>query len=52
MADPMEIRLTEKQAEYVREAHHRWNLAIGAVRSGKSHLAVRYTIPRGLRERL
>lgn len=47
----MEIRLTEKQAEYVREAHHRWNLAIGAVRSGKSHLAVRYTIPRGLRER-
>lgn len=51
MADPLEIRLTEKQAEYVREAHHRWNLAIGAVRSGKSHLAVRYTIPRGLRER-
>lgn len=47
----MEIRLTEKQAEYVREAHHRWNMAIGAVRSGKSHLAVRYTIPRGLRER-
>ena len=46
-----ELLLTEKQAEYVREAHHRWNLAIGAVRSGKSHLAVRYTIPRGLRER-
>lgn len=43
--------LTTKQAEYVREAHHRWNLAIGAVRSGKSHLAVRYTIPRGLTER-
>ena len=43
--------LTPKQAEYVREAHHRWNLAIGAVRSGKSHLAVRYTIPRGLTER-
>lgn len=51
MAEPLEVRLTEKQAEYVREAHHRWNLAIGAVRSGKSHLAVRYTIPRGLRER-
>ena len=44
-----EIRLTEKQAEYVREAHHRWNFAVGAVRSGKSHLAVRYTIPRCLR---
>lgn len=39
------IQLTEKQAEYVAEAHHRWNLAVGAVRSGKSHLAVRYTIP-------
>lgn len=46
-----EILLTTKQAEYVREAHHRWNFAIGAVRSGKSHLAVRYTIPRGLTER-
>lgn len=44
-----EIRLTGKQAEYVREAHHRWNFAVGAVRSGKSHLAVRYTIPRCLR---
>lgn len=40
-----EIQLTEKQAEYVREAHHRWNIASGAVRSGKSHLAVRHTIP-------
>lgn len=41
----MEVRLTPKQAEYVRSAHHRWNMAIGAVRSGKSHLAVQYTIP-------
>lgn len=41
----MEIRLTRKQAEYVREAHHRWNLATGAVRSGKSHLAIQHTIP-------
>lgn len=41
----MRVRLTPKQAEYVREAHHRWNLATGAVRSGKSHLAVQYTIP-------
>lgn len=40
-----EIQLTEKQAEYVREAHRRWNFAVGAVRSGKSHLAVRHTIP-------
>ena len=41
----MRVRLTSKQAEYVREARHRWNLATGAVRSGKSHLAVQYTIP-------
>lgn len=46
-----EIQLTQKQAEYVREAHHRWNFAIGAVRSGKSHLAVQYTIPKCLKER-
>lgn len=41
----MEIRLTEKQAQYVRMAHRRWNFATGAVRSGKSHLATQHTIP-------
>lgn len=39
------MQLTEKQKTYVREAHHRWNIAEGAVRSGKSWLATRYTIP-------
>lgn len=39
------MQLTAKQAEYVREAHHRWNIAEGAVRSGKSWLATTYTIP-------
>lgn len=39
------MELTEKQLEYVREAHHRWNVAEGAVRSGKSWLATTYTIP-------
>lgn len=47
----MNVELTAKQAEYIREAHHRWNFAVGAVRSGKSHLAVQYTIPVCLRER-
>lgn len=47
----MEILLSEKQARYIREAHHRWNFAIGAVRSGKSHVAIQYVIPQGLRER-
>ena len=44
----MQLTLTSKQAEYVREANHRWNFAVGAVRSGKSHLACLYTIPKGL----
>ena len=47
----MQIQLTKKQAEYIRNAHHRWNFAIGAVRSGKSHLAIQYTIPQCLKER-
>lgn len=46
-----EFQLTKKQAEYIREAHHRWNVASGAVRSGKSHLQVSYTIPMRLEER-
>lgn len=37
--------LTEKQKEYVREAHRRWNFAEGAVRSGKSWPANNFTIP-------
>lgn len=45
------IELTPKQVEYIRNAHHRWNFAVGAVRSGKSYTAVQYTIPDGLRER-
>ena len=45
------IEITPKQAEYIVNAHHRWNFAVGAVRSGKSHMAVQYVIPQGLRER-
>nr|UVM81710.1 MAG: terminase large subunit [Bacteriophage sp.] len=37
--------LTEKQKECVREAHHRWNFAEGAVRSGKSWPENNFTIP-------
>lgn len=37
--------LTERQKEYVREAHHRWNFAEGAVRSGKSWPENNFTIP-------
>ena len=46
-----EFRLTEKQAEYIRNANHRWNVACGAVRSGKSYCQVSYCIPHRLVER-
>lgn len=45
------FELTPKQAEFIRNAHHRWNIACGAVRSGKSHLQVSYLIPSRLLER-
>lgn len=46
-----EFRLTQKQAEYIRNANHRWNIACGAVRSGKSYCQVSYCIPNRLVER-
>jgi PBSX family phage terminase large subunit len=46
-----QFELTKKQAEYIREAHHRWNISCGAVRSGKSYLQISYVIPTRLMER-
>lgn len=46
-----EFQLTPKQAEYIRNATHRWNVSCGAVRSGKSHCQVSYCIPSRLMER-
>lgn len=46
-----EFQLTTKQAEYIRNANHRWNVACGAVRSGKSHCQIAYCIPSRLMER-
>ena len=43
--------MTEKQAEYIRNADHRWNVACGAVRSGKSYCQISYCIPSRLMER-
>ena len=40
------MKLSKKQAEYIREAHSRLNFKIGAVRSGKSFVDVLYTVPR------
>ena len=32
--------LSDKQKEFIREAHHRYNIKTGAVRSGKTYLDI------------
>lgn len=44
------MRLSPKQNEYIRNADKRWNLKVGAVRSGKSFADIAYTIPARLRQ--
>ena len=43
--------LTDKQADFVRGANHRWNFKGGATRSGKTYLDFRWIIPMRIRER-
>lgn len=43
------MQLSPKQNEYIQSADRRWNLKVGAVRSGKSFVDVCYTIPARLR---
>ena len=43
--------LSPKQNEYIRKANCRWNLKIGAVRSGKSFVDIDSIIPMRIRER-
>ena len=38
--------LTEKQAEYLRNCNHRWNIKTGATGSGKSYVDIAVTIPK------
>lgn len=45
------FELTKKQAEFIRNANHRWNVACGAVRSGKSYLQIIYLAPKRILER-
>lgn len=45
------FELTPKQAEYIANANHRWNVACGAVRSGKSYCQISYCIPSRIIER-
>ena len=42
--------LSPKQNEFIRNANRRWNLKVGAVRSGKSYVDVDYMIPFRLRQ--
>lgn len=44
--------ISNKQAAYIREADHRWNVKTGATRSGKTYLDTLYVIPKRIRERL
>lgn len=43
--------LSDKQKEYIREAHHRINLKVGARRCGKTYLDDLYVIPDRILER-
>ena len=43
------MKLSPKQIEYIHSANNRWNLKVGAVRSGKSFADIVYTIPSRLR---
>ena len=40
----MSIQLSPMQEQYIREANRRWNLKIGAVRSGKTYVDAMYVI--------
>lgn len=43
--------LTVKQKEYINNSNHRYNIKIGATRSGKTYLDIIYTIASRIRER-
>lgn len=44
--------LSQKQIEFVKNAHHRWNFKGGATRSGKTYLDFKWIIPIRIRERV
>lgn len=47
----MNIQISHKQAAYIREANHRWNIKMGATQSGKTYLDTLYLIPQRIIER-
>ena len=46
------IEISSKQAEYIRNATHRWNFKIGATQCGKTYIDTLFLIPERIRERL
>ncbi len=47
-----EVEISHKQAEYIREANHRWNIKIGATQCGKTFIDTLDIIPDRIIERL
>jgi PBSX family phage terminase large subunit len=45
------IEISDKQAEYIREANHRWNGKIGATQCGKTYIDTLFVIPNRIIER-
>lgn len=45
----MPLMLSQKQNEYIQNSNRRWNLKVGAVRSGKSFVDVAYVVPSRIR---
>ena len=43
--------LSDKQKEYINNAHHRYNIKVGARRCGKTYLDILYMIPKRIVER-
>mgnify|MGYP004616669615 FL=1 len=46
------IEISSKQAEYIRNATHRWNFKIGATQCGKTYIDTLFLIPERIRERI
>ena len=47
----MQIQISKKQAEYIKNANHRWNGKIGATQCGKTYIDTLYVIPNRIIER-
>lgn len=46
------IEISSKQAEYIRNANHRWNGKVGATQCGKTYIDTLYVIPNRIIERV